>query len=233
MPAMRNTGINAFAVLLNHFFDLIMKIINRFETLQRTTSLRIQPLLFPQRLHLSSAHEQILLQYLSVFEANGFRLSYQEEQPIGQRFQLWTKPFYKEIEFHQQDIHELASLLSEGYGEDVLDRRLSKDYLLIKNQQVAAANTVSPPPQSSSNANHNNNNIGTPPTILLPRLMATYASKACRTAVMIGMGLEKRKMEEIVSQLTEIEQPWNCPHGRPTLRHLLDLKELSSLLSSD
>ena len=21
-----------------------------------------------------------------------------------------------------------------------------------------------------------------------------------------------------------IDQPWNCPHGRPTMRHLLDMK---------
>jgi DNA mismatch repair protein PMS2 len=23
----------------------------------------------------------------------------------------------------------------------------------------------------------------------------------------------------------EIDQPWNCPHGRPTMRHLLSLNQ--------
>lgn len=23
----------------------------------------------------------------------------------------------------------------------------------------------------------------------------------------------------------EIDQPWNCPHGRPTMRHLLSLSQ--------
>ena len=26
--------------------------------------------------------------------------------------------------------------------------------------------------------------------------------------------------------LAGLEQPWNCPHGRPTLRHLVDLAAL-------
>lgn len=24
-----------------------------------------------------------------------------------------------------------------------------------------------------------------------------------------------------------MDQPWNCPHGRPTMRHLVDLRETS------
>jgi DNA mismatch repair protein PMS2 len=58
------------------------------------------------------------------------------------------------------------------------------------------------------------------------RLWTWYASKACRTSVMIGMALTKKKMERIVRCMAELEHPWNCPHGRPTMRHLVSLKEL-------
>eukprot|EP01035_Chromulina_nebulosa_P022542 gene22542-29191_t len=39
-------------------------------------------------------------------------------------------------------------------------------------------------------------------------------------------------MKTVVSQLSELEQPWNCPHGRPTVRHLLDMAQISSLSPS-
>ena len=52
--------------------------------------------------------------------------------------------------------------------------------------------------------------------------------RACRSAVMIGTALELSKMKQIVSQLARLDQPWNCPHGRPTLRHLVDLEQLAN-----
>ncbi|CAG9315377.1 unnamed protein product [Blepharisma stoltei] len=53
---------------------------------------------------------------------------------------------------------------------------------------------------------------------------AMFASRACRKAVMIGDSLEMRHMKEIVANLSKLEQPWNCPHGRPTLRLLKNLE---------
>jgi DNA mismatch repair protein PMS2 len=29
-----------------------------------------------------------------------------------------------------------------------------------------------------------------------------------------------------VKCMAEMEHPWNCPHGRPTMRHLMSLKEM-------
>ena len=58
---------------------------------------------------------------------------------------------------------------------------------------------------------------------MLPKLRALHASRACRGAVMIGDGLDVGKMESIVRHMSEMDQPWACPHGRPTMRHLVDL----------
>ncbi|KAF6004277.1 ATP-binding mismatch repair protein [Cyanidiococcus yangmingshanensis] len=52
------------------------------------------------------------------------------------------------------------------------------------------------------------------------------ATRACRRAVMIGTPLDRPHMQSIVAHLAELEQPWNCPHGRPTMRHLLQLSDL-------
>ncbi|TYZ68801.1 hypothetical protein PybrP1_005217 [[Pythium] brassicae (nom. inval.)] len=63
-------------------------------------------------------------------------------------------------------------------------------------------------------------------SIRLPKVMAMFASRACRSSIMIGTALHKEEMQKIVRNLSGLEQPWNCPHGRPTLRHLLDLRQL-------
>jgi DNA mismatch repair protein PMS2 len=55
------------------------------------------------------------------------------------------------------------------------------------------------------------------------RIRAMFASRACRKSVMIGKSLTKTDMRRLVDHMGEIEQPWNCPHGRPTMRHLINL----------
>ncbi|KAI3625189.1 hypothetical protein CBS9595_000550 [Malassezia furfur] len=49
------------------------------------------------------------------------------------------------------------------------------------------------------------------------------ASRACRKSIMVGSALNARQMRDVVQHMGEIEQPWNCPHGRPTMRHLTSL----------
>ena len=61
----------------------------------------------------------------------------------------------------------------------------------------------------------------------LPKLRSMFAMRACRSAVMIGTALDAAKMSGLTRQLATLDQPWNCPHGRPTLRHLVDLSRLA------
>ncbi|KAI9488678.1 hypothetical protein BDB00DRAFT_30829 [Zychaea mexicana] len=60
------------------------------------------------------------------------------------------------------------------------------------------------------------------------RVRAMFASRACRSSVMIGHCLNMRKMSQIVQHMGEIDQPWNCPHGRPTMRHLCSIANAST-----
>ena len=61
-----------------------------------------------------------------------------------------------------------------------------------------------------------------------PRVRSMLASKACRTAVMIGTSLNPSQMRAIIGHMSEMEHPWNCPHGRPTMRHLVNMQVLMS-----
>ncbi|VBB84090.1 Putative DNA mismatch repair protein PMS1 [Podospora comata] len=50
-----------------------------------------------------------------------------------------------------------------------------------------------------------------------------FAMRACRSSIMIGRALSGRQMERVVRNMGGMEKPWNCPHGRPTMRHLCGL----------
>ena len=50
-----------------------------------------------------------------------------------------------------------------------------------------------------------------------------FAMRACRSSIMIGRTLTHKQMGKAVKHLGELDKPWNCPHGRPTMRHLSGL----------
>jgi DNA mismatch repair protein PMS2 len=57
------------------------------------------------------------------------------------------------------------------------------------------------------------------------KVQRMLAMRACRSSIMVGKVLTLKQMEQVVSHMGEMEKPWNCPHGRPTMRHLAGLGE--------
>jgi DNA mismatch repair protein PMS2 len=55
-----------------------------------------------------------------------------------------------------------------------------------------------------------------------------FAMRACRSSIMIGKALSQKQMQKVVRHMGEMEKPWNCPHGRPTMRHLSGLSAWDS-----
>lgn len=55
------------------------------------------------------------------------------------------------------------------------------------------------------------------------KIRRLFAMRACRSSVMIGKPLSKIQMRRLVTRMGEVDKPWNCPHGRPTMRHVLGL----------
>ena len=70
------------------------------------------------------------------------------------------------------------------------------------------------------------------PNLKCSKIKQILAMKACRSSIMIGTFLSKSKMKEIISNLSTLDKPWNCPHGRPTMRHLIDIKNWQPTSSS-
>lgn len=59
------------------------------------------------------------------------------------------------------------------------------------------------------------------------KLRSMFAMRACRSSIMIGKPLTKKIMTTVVRHLSSLDKPWNCPHGRPTMRHLANLGQFS------
>ncbi len=53
-----------------------------------------------------------------------------------------------------------------------------------------------------------------------------FAMRACRSSIMIGKTLSRKQMQKVVAHMGTIDKPWNCPHGRPTMRHVCSLNTL-------
>jgi DNA mismatch repair protein PMS2 len=60
---------------------------------------------------------------------------------------------------------------------------------------------------------------------------AMFAMRACRKSVMIGTPLNTSQMTSIVRHMGTMDQPWNCPHGRPTMRHLSNISNFGQGIS--
>ncbi|KAL8151451.1 hypothetical protein V2J09_021259 [Rumex salicifolius] len=74
--------------------------------------------------------------------------------------------------------------------------------------------------------------INTANSICPSRVRAMLASRACRSSVMVGDALGRNEMKKILEHLAELNSPWNCPHGRPTMRHLHDLSTIHENLKA-
>ena len=71
------------------------------------------------------------------------------------------------------------------------------------------------------------------PSSTVPRptkIRKMLAMRACRSSIMIGKVLTQSQMRRMVAKMGEIDRPWNCPHGRPTMRHVCGLDGFGGLL---
>ncbi|KAL9000390.1 MAG: hypothetical protein Q9169_000907 [Polycauliona sp. 2 TL-2023] len=168
-----------------------------FERLQASTTVQSQRLVRPKVLDLTAIDEEIIIENNAALLENGFVVDVDQsgDTPVGQRCRVLSLPMSREVTFDLSDLEELISLLGD-----------------------------SPPSMSVTNTDISGH--GLPPRHV-PRpskIRKLFAMRACRSSVMIGRTLQKRQMEKLVRHMGKIDKPWNCPHGRPTMRHLFGLR---------
>jgi DNA mismatch repair protein PMS2 len=168
-----------------------------FEKLQRTTVLNRQPLLHPQSLGLSPAEELTVRDNILTFQQNGFE--FKDATDGSGRLVLSAIPFSKGVTFGIDDVMEMVGMLESGEVGAPM-------WAGIRATEKKGGNTSL--------------NKSVPPVVRPSRVRAMLASRACRSSIMIGKPLNRRTMESILEHLSGLQSPWNCPHGRPTMRHL-------------
>lgn len=171
----------------------------RFEALNRESRIERQPLVSSHPLQLTPAQEQLAEAHLEVFRMNGFELQKDEARPPGRRLRVTALPSCQGMVFNEKDIHDLLYKLEES---EISQTSSSQQGLLdLDGHRALWSATALPRPQ---------------------KVWTLLASKACRYATMVGKALRVSDMEKILRNLGTLRQPWNCPHGRPTMRHLAD-----------
>eukprot|EP00934_Nitzschia_sp_Nitz4_P008043 Nitzschia sp. Nitz4//scaffold344_size17659//8974//12186//NITZ4_008811-RA/size17659-snap-gene-0.33-mRNA-1//1//CDS//3329548612//8033//frame0 len=192
-----------------------------FEQLRQHTALHEQKLLKPMPLDLSAAEEACVLDNMDVFEANGFRFAFDSNAPIRQRLSITALPHSgaqdgrKAVQFNKDDVRTLCCILMEGSSYEAGHGGTGTD-----GTGQYGNNAVR---RYASTAGSSQADVADRIIARLPKAIAMFASRACRTSIMIGTALSQQQMEKIVKRLADVENPWNCPHGRPTMRHVGDV----------
>ena len=189
--------------------------IYNFHRLSATTTLTPQPLVRPHPLQLTAIEEETVIDHMNASLAkNGFNIALDSSgnKPVGERCSLLTLPTSKETIFNIRDLEELLVLLGD-----------------------AAAPPVHSPPLPDVDtsehlegvSSHRSLSVTNASSIIRPtKVKQMLAMRACRSSIMVGKALTQTGMASVVRHMGEIERPWNCPHGRPTMRHLSALDKV-------
>jgi len=192
------------------------------------TLLSKQPLLAPVPLDLAPDEAAAVREHAEVFRANGFEIV--EVDPSSSAaasgssaaaataanscgLALVAVPHSRGDVFGARDVADLAARLSGGgFGSAGADARFAAD---DAGRVGGGAGT--------------GKNKASRPLPRPPRVRAMLAMRACRSSIMVGRTLTRREMRRVVAALAGLQSPWNCPHGRPTMRHLAVLPPVGEL----
>lgn len=185
----------------------------RFEALNRDSKIDRQPLMMPRPIQLTPAQEAIAESHLELFRLNGFDLTWDSSRPPGRRLRLAALPTCQGMMFGEKDIHDLLFSLQEAESEQGGPR-----------PQAAGAQDNGRGGGGLLDLAGHRGLWSAAAVLRPPKVWQLLACRACRGAVMIGKALRVSEMEQILRNLGGLQQPWNCPHGRPTMRHLVDAR---------
>lgn len=194
-----------------------------FERLCSETVLHEQPLLAPLPLELSPTEEMCVMENLHVFEKNGFRFKFDGTKPPRHRLSLTSLPHSgaqdgrKAVQFGKDDVVALCAVLS---GED--DVHLDGGGTGTDGSGMYSNNAVRRNAGGVLQGGDSADRI----IARLPKAVAMFASRACRSSIMVGKALSESEMSKVISQLANLQNPWTCAHGRSTLNHVCDLNRL-------
>ncbi|EEA06477.1 DNA mismatch repair protein, putative [Cryptosporidium muris RN66] len=212
-------------------------------------NIQTQKLLSPLPMTLTPAQEQTALTYKDIFESNGFKYVFNTNSTIGKRIQLTQIPIIMGSPLQQFDFLDLLTQITKYKlqvnftSHDSINIGLVNVSKQIKNSctdtNITSSQGIKNLEDTESDDEEDvviviNQGANTKSTLWCPtnrlprpqRLWSILASKACRRAVMVGDDLNLTQMSKIIYNMSTLKSPWNCPHGRPSIRHLGNLTDI-------
>ncbi|CED83249.1 dna mismatch repair protein [Phaffia rhodozyma] len=170
-----------------------------FELLQKETKIQSQKLIRPRPLELSAVDTVLVQDNLSILRKNGFDVE-----------------FSSAVDGNHDD-EETEPNLDDGMeGESWYPGRVSLCAQPVSKETVFDF-------QDLEELLHLIRESPSGEMVRCSKARRMFASRACRKSIMVGKPLSKRQMLKVLENMGRIDQPWNCPHGRPTMRHLIHL----------
>lgn len=180
----------------------------------------------PLPLDLTAADELLAIENVEVLRDNGFEISIDEDDgdrlPSRRRLKLVSQPISGNTNF---DIKGTVIALGR--------HRLSFNCIYSLDFEELLHLLRDRP-------------VGQKKMVRCSKTRSMFAMRACRKSIMIGTALNKAQMTsvgflqflilvrlnkltlpflQVVRHMGTMDLPWNCPHGRPTMRHLVNLND--------
>ncbi|SBT75343.1 DNA mismatch repair protein PMS1, putative [Plasmodium ovale] len=204
---------------------------SNFEKYNKVFTMKSQKLISKIDLELSPAQIHIIEKNLEIFLQNGFEVEIVEE-PINKRRRVSCETTaidanIGEDTLMQVKVYLLSLPVFNGKILEVVDfmsllHHLTEHPITYdkKNFEMFIKNKDQPNKTTDTWFNYN-----------FPRPQRVWrilASKACRNAVMVGTSLNIAEMIRIKKKLSVLKNPWNCPHGRPTIKYIINDIDIKS-----
>lgn len=171
-----------------------------FEKLIDETTFENQPLVIPRKLELSSIEKLTIMNNLQIFEKNGFKFKSKFKSENEDENEDDDEDENRYDNSKQEEMY----LTSLPYSKNtIFDIKDLNELIQLVDDRVMSASSIPRP----------------------TKVRSMFAMRACRSSIMIGQSLNTPKMENIVQHLATLDKPWNCPHGRPTMRHLVKIDQ--------
>lgn len=185
----------------------------KFELYNDIVKIVKQPLVCPRRVDISPFHQQVVETNLELLKENGFDayLVHKTENTEETNINAQEPGVY---------LTSLPQLLGHILGEE--------DFISFVHDLAKSGTST----QTALN-NTDAYNVLWGGKDILPRpsrIWNILASKACKKAVKLGEPLSMNQMETIKDGLANLIHPWNCPHGRPTMKCLITTEQLRGII---
>lgn len=129
---------------------------------------------------------------------------------------LELKPSDKELLLEKKEELQAIGIIIEDFGQSTIQVVELPELIKQLNIKEYIEEILDGDPDLGKTYEHNRTNYAS----LSKEIYLSLATAACHGSVRAGQKLSYEEMRNIINDLNELQNPYNCPHGRPTMWEL-------------